>query len=262
MPPINPGDQNKIPGGPKRVMRDINELGSVQQFKTRQVERLKSSLTPTTVNHLMSGNAKLATIKQFSADQASALAEDLQGEESIQMFRDISRLQIIRENVIRAANLLAQKLNEEIERGYAIPAFSFALLLAAFKDYFDIIWDMILVALQGIPVVGQILFVIAEPLDTVVDLFLATFLFFFMLHKGYFIKTKIKLIFWVLTALDLIPGADLLPLESFAVMWAYHVIQIRASRAELKLKKLDQLTQKEIENLNTTIELLDEEESI
>lgn len=253
------GQENR--SNSKKIMREIYELESTKRFKEQQLERMRGALTPTQVNEMLHGNARLATIRKFSAHQARATVDDLGSESGQQMLRDISRLSLIREAVLRGARALATKLNEEIDRGHRFPAFSLALLLALAKDALDIGESTFLTMIQAIPVVGQVLSVILAPSLALVDIALATFLFFFMRHKGFFLQTKLKVMFWALTGLDLLPYVGAIPLQTLTVMWAYYKIQKRAVKAKLKLKKLERLTQKEIEGLNKNIELLDEKDS-
>src|SRR3989338_5750678 len=91
----------------------------------------------------------------------------------------------VRQRITDVARALAGKLNEEIAKGNDNTAFMIAMLLATFKDFLDIILTLTMVGL--IPGV-----------NFAVGLFLTSFLFFFMLGKGWFLKWKLRIWFWIL----------------------------------------------------------------
>ena len=94
----------------------------------------------------------------------------------------IIRSVAVEQRVINQARNLAGKLNKEIEKGNDNTAFLIALSLAALKDFLDIILTVSLIGL--IPGVNFFL-----------GLFLTSFLFFFMLSKGWFLKLRLKIWF-------------------------------------------------------------------
>lgn len=152
----------------------------------------------------------------------------------------------IRQRVVHQAKELAEKLNTEIEKGNDNGAFMIALLLAAAKDFLDILLDLLLIGL--IPGVGFL-----------VGLFLTSFLFFFMLGKGWFLKWKIRFWFWILGFfVDGLPGFNALPINTLLVLYAWRLTKKRAKQGKLKLKNLSNLTEKEINELNNDISLLEE----
>lgn len=162
---------------------------------------------------------------------------------------------ILREGILRDANIeqriihqarkLAEKLNIEIEKGNDDTAFMIALLLAAFKDFLDIVLDFLLIGL--IPGVSF-----------AIGLFLTSFLFFFMLGKGWFLKWKIKFWFWFLGLfIDGLPLFNALPINVLLVLYAWRLTKKRAEKGKLKLKDLSNLTEKEINELNNDISLLE-----
>ena len=85
----------------------------------------------------------------------------------------------VEQKIIASAKNLALKLNVEIEKGNDTSAFMLALLLAAFKDFLDIILAIALIGL--IPGVSFTF-----------GLFLTSFLFFFMLGNGWFLTTRLR----------------------------------------------------------------------
>jgi hypothetical protein len=144
-----------------------------------------------------------------------------------------------------AAKRLSDKLNKEIERGNDFIAFTFALLLAAIKDALDIGLTAMLVGL--LPIIGAI-----------PGIFLSLFLTFFLWGKGWFLKTKIKITWWVLGFfIDNLPAVDVLPMNTLLVLYAWRNVRKRARAAEEKLEKIKELTWEEIEGLNKDISLLD-----
>ncbi|MBX4181408.1 hypothetical protein KW807_00915 [Candidatus Parcubacteria bacterium] len=144
-----------------------------------------------------------------------------------------------------AARSLAEKLNKEIEKGNDNSAFMIAVLLAAFKDFLDIILTVTFVGL--IPGV-----------DFVVGLFLTSFLFFFMLGKGWFLKWRLRVWFWVLGLFfDGLPLFSALPTNTLLVLYAWRLTKKRKVNAEVKMKDLHNLTEKEINALNADISLLE-----
>jgi len=151
----------------------------------------------------------------------------------------------IERNIITGAQKLAKKLNVEIEKGNDTGAFMIAMLLASFKDYLDIILTVTLIGL--IPGV-----------NFAVGLFLTSFLFFFMLRKGWFLKTRIKIWFWILGLfVDGLPAFSVLPINTLLVLYAWRLTKKRKAGAEVKLRDLSQLTEREINQLNNDISLLE-----
>jgi hypothetical protein len=155
----------------------------------------------------------------------------------------------IEEQIISQAQKLAGKLNEQIDKGNDTTAFMIALLLAAFKDFLDTV-----LTFSGIGLIPGTNFVIG--------MFLTTALFFFMLSKGWFLKTRIRVWFWVLGFfVDGLPAFSVLPIQSLLVLYAWRLARKRKAKAEIKLKDLDQMTDQEITKLNNDISLLETEDN-
>ncbi len=151
----------------------------------------------------------------------------------------------VQAKITDAARSLAGKLNKEIEKGNDNTAFMIAILLAVFKDFIDIILTFTMVGL--IPGV-----------NFAVGLFLTSFLFFFMLGKGWFLKWKLRIWFWVLGLFfDGLPAFSALPVNSLLVLYAWRLAKKRKAHAEVKMKDLHNLTEKEIGALNADISLLE-----
>ncbi len=151
----------------------------------------------------------------------------------------------LEQRVVSAAKSLAGKLNEEIAKGNDDIAFMIALLLAAFKDFLDIILAFLLI--------GEI-----PGVSFFIGLFLTSFLFFFMLGKGWFLKWKIKLWFWILGLIvDGFPVVSVFPMNVMLVLYAWRLAKKRAEKGKLKLKNLEGLTVHEINALNNDISLLE-----
>ena len=157
---------------------------------------------------------------------------------------------IVREGVgrkiVSEAQKLAEKLNVEIEKGNDTGAFMIAILLAGFKDFMDIILTLMLIGL--IPGV-----------NFAVGLFLTSFLFFFMLGKGWFLKWRIRIWYWILGLfVDGLPGFfSALPISTLLVLYAWRLTKKRKDAAEIKLRDLGHLTMHEINRLNNDISLLE-----
>ena len=155
--------------------------------------------------------------------------------------------------VTDAAKRLAKKLNQEIERGNDFVVFTFALILAGIKDALDLGLTALLIALFAF--LGPFTFILEIP-----GIFLSVFLFAFLWGKGWFLKGRIKIIRWILALfIDNIPGVSALPMNIFMVLYAWRIVKKRAKAAEEKLEKIKELTEKEIEDLDKDISLLDVE---
>ena len=154
----------------------------------------------------------------------------------------------IERRIIQQAKRLAEKLNKEIEKGNDNLAFIIAISLALIKDFLDIVLDILLIG--EIPGVGFL-----------TGLFLTTFLFFFMLKKGWFLKTKIKVYFWILGFfIDGLPLVNALPMNTLLVLYAWRLTKKRAAKGKLKLANLNNLTENEIGKLDNDISLLESDE--
>ncbi len=151
--------------------------------------------------------------------------------------------------MVSAAEGLAQKLNKEIEKGNATGAFMIAILLATFKDILDIYLNALNITFVGV----------LSGVEFVVSLFLTSFLFFFMLSKGWFLKTRIKIWYWILSIFfEGLPGFSLLPISTLLVLYAWRLAKKRKANAEIKLENLDNLTAQEINSLNNDIGSLED----
>jgi len=141
--------------------------------------------------------------------------------------------------IAEAAERVAVKLNEEIAKGHEATAFFIAIAIAAVKDALDILQ-------LGFPVLS---------------VFLSLILTYFLWGKGWFLKTRIRIIWFVLGIIfDNLPIFSFLPVQTIAVFYAWHIVRKRASAAEEKLENIKKLTEKEIEELDHDISYLNEEE--
>lgn len=152
-----------------------------------------------------------------------------------------------RGKIIEASRRLAERLNSEIEKGNTTGPFLLALGIALIKDSLDIILTLAVVGL--VPGLGW-----------AISLSVTTFLFFFMLGKGWFLKTRVRIWFWILGFfVDGIPAFDMLPITSILVIYAWHLTKKRAKEADFKLRRLNSLTRRETRNLNQIIGTLEME---
>jgi len=147
--------------------------------------------------------------------------------------------------IVSLAQKLATRLNKKIEKGDDNTAFMIALLLAGTKDFLDIALSFLLIGL--IPGVSF-----------VIGLFLTTFLFFFMLGKGWFLKWKLRFWYWFLGLfIDGLPLFNLLPINVLLVLYAWRLTKKGAAEAKLKLQDLDTMSQQEINQLSSDLGLLE-----
>ncbi len=137
--------------------------------------------------------------------------------------------------IIGAGKKLAEKLNKEIDQGHETGAFLIALLLATVKDVLDLVFlPTIIPPATGVEVVWKF-----------VGLFLSATLFYFLWGKGWFLKSKIKIIWWILGLLiDSLPLLDIMPMNIFMVLMAWHTVHQSGKEAEAKKKELNQTTKK------------------
>jgi hypothetical protein len=154
-------------------------------------------------------------------------------------------LRFNRRKIIESARKLAEHLNEEIEKGNDTGAFLIAIGVAVAKDSMDIILDLAVVGL--VPGLGF-----------AISLFVTTFLFFFMLGKGWFLQTRVRIWFWVLGLfVDGLPVFNALPIDTILVLYAWHLTKKRSGESAEKLKSLNSLTRRNVRRLNQTIQALE-----
>ncbi|MCF7865582.1 MAG: hypothetical protein K9M11_03700 [Candidatus Pacebacteria bacterium] len=150
-----------------------------------------------------------------------------------------------RGKIIEGARRLAERLNKEIEKGNDTGPFLVALGVAVLKDTMDIVLSFAVVGL--VPGVGW-----------AISLFVTTFLFFFMLGKGWFLSTRLRIWFWVLGFfVDGLPVFGDLPISSILVIYAWHLTKKKAEESSVKLKNLNRLTRRDMKRLNQTIHTLE-----
>ena len=145
--------------------------------------------------------------------------------------------------VFVVAERVARKLNKLIEEGHDSAAFFIAIFLAAIKDSVDWGSDLFLIGL--IPIVGQL-----------PGLFISAILMYFLWGKGWFNKTKIKIIWWVFGLFfDNLPLLNDMPMTVFTVLMAWHVVRKKARKAEKDLEKLNEKTIEELEKIEKETEI-------
>ena len=170
---------------------------------------------------------------------------DFELEESHHFNLETARLLDARKSILGLAERLAQKLNHEIEKGNDTGAFTIALILAIAKDALDGFLDFMLIGL--IPVIG------ALP-----GIFISLTLTFFLLRKGWFLKTQAKVVWWVVTLVfDNIPFVNAAPLSTIQVLLAWRNVKKKAHNAKVTLANLDNLSSSELEEIDTDINTLD-----
>jgi hypothetical protein len=88
--------------------------------------------------------------------------------------------------------------------------------------------------------------------------FLTGFLFYFMYGKGYFLKWRLR--FWFIVLgwfVDGLPGFNALPINTLLVLYAWKLARKRKENAHSMLENFHSLSDKEIEDLNNDISLLE-----
>ncbi len=172
--------------------------------------------------------------------------EENENNRKYKVFEGIENDVGFKKQITSFARTLAEKLNKEIEKGNENIAFMLALLLALFKDFLDTI--VALTAAEAF--VPGITFVIG--------LFLTSFLFFFMLGKGWLLRWRLRLWFLFLGLfIDGIPFISAFFMNTFLVLYAWRLTKKRARNAKITLKNLDRFTDREITKLNEDISLLE-----
>jgi len=137
------------------------------------------------------------------------------------------------------AKRVADKLNQQIALGHETTAFLIAVSIAILKDLLDILQ-------LGIPLLGP---------------FLSLILFYFLWGKGWFLSTRVKLIWWILGFfIDNLPFISVLPINTIIVLWAWRIVSKKAKKAENKLENLPIITERELQRLDENIDELDKED--
>ncbi|MDO8594645.1 MAG: hypothetical protein Q7R93_03995 [bacterium] len=145
---------------------------------------------------------------------------------------------------------ISGKLNDAIAQGHDTTAFTIAFLMAAAKDAMDLGYTTVIVLVQGIPVVGQALAVVAAPLKAVIGLLLTLTLQYFLFRKGFLKKVQIRVCFWVFGFFfDNLPAFDALPIQSLMVIVAWRSVRKRAKNAAEKLGKIKGMADAEKQKL-------------
>ncbi len=146
-------------------------------------------------------------------------------------------------SVFEVAERVAKKLNKLIEDGHDSTAFFIAILLAALKDFVDLGLNFVLIGM--FPILGQL-----------PGLFISAVLMYFLWGKGWFNKTKIKIIWWVFGLFfDNLPLLNTMPITVFTVLMAWHVVRKKARKAEEDLEELNEKTIEELEEIEKETEI-------
>ncbi|MEK9166568.1 MAG: hypothetical protein AAB846_02435 [Patescibacteria group bacterium] len=142
--------------------------------------------------------------------------------------------------------LIAEKLNKQIAEGHDVFAFSIAITLALTKDGVDVALDF-LFGVGEIPILGQIPGYIISGILTN-----------FLLGKGWLLKPKIRLTYYVLGLfVDNLPLANNLPLSALTILYAWHNVREQAKQSQGRLEELGRASEKRIKEIEK--ELFEEE---
>ncbi|RJQ37202.1 hypothetical protein C4552_01750 [Candidatus Parcubacteria bacterium] len=143
-------------------------------------------------------------------------------------YEDRQIVESINTFVMKEAKRIADKLNEQIERGNDGAAFTIALMLGLLKDgVLDWILDFLLIG--EIPVIGQI-----------PGLLVSGIIMYFLWGKGWFLKSKIRVMYWILGLFfDNLPLFNNLPLTTLVILYAWHNVRKDMREAEEKREELE-----------------------
>jgi hypothetical protein len=151
---------------------------------------------------------------------------------------------------IRLAEKIAHKLDKEIAKGHTTEAFSIALMMALSIDFTKFILGLleVLLALTGIGIIADgILKLVEWSIATLISLALSIFMF----GKGWFIGTRARFNWWILTLIfPILPVFDMLPNQTVQVIYAWHLVKKRAKRAQKKKEELKKKTFQELSRLD------------
>jgi hypothetical protein len=146
--------------------------------------------------------------------------------------RNLSRIALSR-GIEEIAERIAEKLNEQIEKGHATQTFLIAIVFTIGSEFTD-----------AIPGIGTLITLIIEGV-----------LLYFLWKKGYFLKSRARLLRWILGFfIELIPFISLIPLKTIMVLIAWHTVRKRGKKAEKALESLTSQTLEELEELETDME--------
>lgn len=123
------------------------------------------------------------------------------------------------DQVKRAASL-AMKHRKRVKDG----DFSVFLMPLSFAISKDFLFDVI----NAIPVIGFFL-------GGMLGLPITVYLFIFMWGRG---KWKLRIIFFLISLFDIIPGVGLIPFTTASVIYGYHLARKDADEAKDKIEKI------------------------
>lgn len=179
---------------------------------------------------------------EFAEQQQTAMLEWQQTEEKRQQLASLQLTQARRAPPRHLRDILsinqlvaraAEKLNERIARGQDFSTFMFVILIAGIKDAADI---------YTLSVAGVVL------------IFINLFLMYFLFRKGWFLRTKARILarvaLWVASMIfDNVPGIGLMPMTTIMVLLAWRNVRQDAARAEVDLPELETKTEEELREL-------------
>jgi hypothetical protein len=150
--------------------------------------------------------------------------------------------------VQNAAKKVAGWLQEEIDRGHRLTAFTILLTFALIIDAWELIMNFV-----GAGEIFDIL-----PIGWVVHATISFILWYFMSMQGWWAQSKaqgfvnkyeLKIIFWGLSFLDGVPVIDTLPFQTFAVLKVWKRVKKRADEAQEELAEFERSTANELEKM-------------
>lgn len=149
------------------------------------------------------------------------------------------------DQVKKSAEKIATLLNEEIDRGHHIVPFIIILSAAALVDF----WEVIATIIPIQPILN--LFFVGLVIEAIPPMML----YFFMKQQGWFQisqtnntvnKYELRIIFWLLSFVDVIPVIQILPLQTFAVLKIWKKIKKRSKTAQVERDDLEYETKEQI----------------
>lgn len=144
------------------------------------------------------------------------------------------------------ARSLVYKLNEEIDKGNDMFAFTTALMLAMFKDFIDLCFFALKVKLAATGIGIAIVLPLAL-FAWATGVFLTVFIYFFLLGKGWCKRMRLRIIYWILGFFVAnFPVFSALPINTLLVLYAWRLVRKRGLQASRDLGEINIKTRKDL----------------
>ncbi len=127
---------------------------------------------------------------------------------------------IIEKAALKIAPELVQKMEEAIAKGNDTVMFILLFMLAATNDFLDYL------VIGSIPFIGDFVDITTTIILTIV-----------LWNIGGFIKWKVRIMIWAATAIEIIPGGDIVPFYTLSMFYGWHKIKELAESGEKGLEE-------------------------